>query len=217
MQDLKISDISEENKTPLNNTDSMRYSHECNIPLQNNIKRQRKIIYNKNIKTPTAQNLNVSCHIDSNAISSATKINTNTQSHSPHTIPNTYQSSINAPQQRIKKDQDSHHNSIFSNKHDSILQHTLYSHNSHTPLQPTSCITSPNCAKTSQTTHIKIQIENRIFSLNLENFNTPCRNKIFATFEQKKYSLEELLSMFITNLRNQNIAEMELLHILKSL
>lgn len=217
MQDLKISDISEENETPLNNTDSIQYSHECNIPLQNNTKRQRKIIYNKNIKTPTEQNLNMSCHIDSNAISSAIRINTNTQSHSFHTAPNTYQSSTNTPQQRIKKDQDSQHNNIFSNKHDSALQHTLHSHNGHTPLQPTSCITSPNCAKTSQTTHIKIQIENRIFSLNLENFNTPCRNKIFATFEQKKYSLEELLSMFITNLRNQTIAEIELLHILKSL
>ena len=189
MQDLKISDISEENETPLNNTDSIQYSHECNIPLQNNTKRQRKIIYNKNIKTPTEQNLNMSCHIDSNAISSAIRINTNTQSHSFHTAPNTYQSSTNTPQQRIKKDQDSQHNNIFSNKHDSALQHTLHSHNGHTPLQPTSCIASSNCTKTSQTTHIKIQIENRIFSLNLENFNAPCRNKIFATFEHILKSL----------------------------
>ncbi len=68
-------------------------------------------------------------------------------------------------------------------------------------------------------THITIQIEQRKFCLSLENLDSACRQKIVHIFAQKQYTLEELLTLFVTTLRDQSCAEQELmriLHILES-
>ncbi|RDU64973.1 hypothetical protein CQA53_06955 [Helicobacter didelphidarum] len=66
--------------------------------------------------------------------------------------------------------------------------------------------------------HLKIHVEGRLFSLNLTHLNIQCRNKIFQVFDQKSnYTLEEILIMFVTNLRDQTLAEMQLLDLLVEL
>ncbi|STQ87106.1 hypothetical protein LS73_009505 [Helicobacter muridarum] len=64
---------------------------------------------------------------------------------------------------------------------------------------------------------IQITVENRIFSLNLENLGMRCRDTITRLFKDKNYSLEELLVLFLTNIRDQSLAEIELDSILQSL
>lgn len=64
---------------------------------------------------------------------------------------------------------------------------------------------------------IKITVENRIFNLNLDNFEAHCRNNIMQIFKDKDYSLEELLVLFVSNIRDQSLAETELNKILQSL
>lgn len=64
---------------------------------------------------------------------------------------------------------------------------------------------------------IQITIESRIFSLNLGNLETRCRETIIRLFKDKNYSLEELLVLLLTNIRDQSIAEIELNNILQSL
>lgn len=66
-------------------------------------------------------------------------------------------------------------------------------------------------------THITIQVENRKFSLSLEKLDVVCRKKIMGIFAQKKYSLEELLTLFVMTLRDQSAAEQELINILEIL
>lgn len=66
-------------------------------------------------------------------------------------------------------------------------------------------------------THVTIQIEQRKFHLSLENLDIMCRQKIIAMFAQKHYSLEELLTLFVTMLRDQSFAEQELLALVKQL
>lgn len=66
-------------------------------------------------------------------------------------------------------------------------------------------------------THVTIQVEQRKFHLSLENLDIICRQKIIAMFEQKQYSLEELLTLFVTTLRDQSFAEQELLALLQQL
>ncbi|GAB0172961.1 hypothetical protein [Helicobacter trogontum] len=68
-------------------------------------------------------------------------------------------------------------------------------------------------------THLTIQIENRKFCLSLEKLDFICRQKIVGIFAQRQYTLEELLTLFVTTLRDQSAAEQELMrivHILKS-
>ncbi len=70
---------------------------------------------------------------------------------------------------------------------------------------------------TQQETFIRIYIEKRTFSLNLENFNEISKHKIISLFHEKHYTLEEILTLLITLLRDQSIAEQELANILKTL
>ncbi|RDU70496.1 hypothetical protein CQA66_08010 [Helicobacter aurati] len=65
--------------------------------------------------------------------------------------------------------------------------------------------------------NINITVENRIFNLNLENLEIRCRNNIIQIFKDKNYSLEELLVLFVSNIRDQSLAEIELNNILQSL
>lgn len=64
---------------------------------------------------------------------------------------------------------------------------------------------------------ITIRVEDRIFNLNLENLEDHCRKNILHIFKDKSYSLEELLVLFVSNLRDQSLAEKELSHIIQSL
>lgn len=66
-------------------------------------------------------------------------------------------------------------------------------------------------------THLTIQVEHRKFCLSLEKLDSVCRKKIMNIFEQKQYSLEELLTLFVTTLRDQSAAEQELVNILSLL
>lgn len=66
-------------------------------------------------------------------------------------------------------------------------------------------------------THITIQVENRKFCLSLEKLDSICRQKIINIFAQKKYSLEELLTLFVSMLRDQSVAEQELTRIVLTL
>lgn len=62
--------------------------------------------------------------------------------------------------------------------------------------------------------NLTIQVEHRKFCLSLEKLDKKCRKKIIGIFAQKQYSLEELLTLFVTTLRDQSVAEQELINIL---
>lgn len=62
-----------------------------------------------------------------------------------------------------------------------------------------------------------ITIEHRAFNLRLENLDPHCVSKIVEIFEGKTYDLEGLLTLFITNIRMQSLAEVELGKIIQSL
>ena len=62
-----------------------------------------------------------------------------------------------------------------------------------------------------------ITIEHRAFNLRLENLDPHCVSKIVEIFEGKTYDLEGLLTLFITNIRMQSLAEVELGKIVQSL
>lgn len=66
-------------------------------------------------------------------------------------------------------------------------------------------------------THLTIQVEHRKFCLSLEKLDVVCRKKIMRIFAQKQYSLEEILTLFVTTLRDQSVAEQELINILRLL
>lgn len=63
---------------------------------------------------------------------------------------------------------------------------------------------------------IKIQerTQERSFKINLSNLDSNCRKKIIESFENKTYTIEDILSMFILNLRNQAMAEVQIIEIL---
>ena len=58
--------------------------------------------------------------------------------------------------------------------------------------------------------HLKIHIEDKLFRLNLENLDSECRAKVLSIFKEKNYKIEEVLVMFISNIREQSIAETQL-------
>ena len=66
-------------------------------------------------------------------------------------------------------------------------------------------------------THLTIQVESRKFCLSLEKLDFICRQKIVSIFAQKQYTLEELLTLFVTTLRDQSAAEQELMRIVQAL
>lgn len=66
-------------------------------------------------------------------------------------------------------------------------------------------------------THLTIQVESRKFCLSLEKLDSICRQKIVSIFAQKQYTLEELLTLFVTTLRDQSAAEQELMRIVQAL
>ncbi len=74
-----------------------------------------------------------------------------------------------------------------------------------------------NMQITSLQQDIKIYIDKRVFSLSLDNFNENSKNKIIDLFYQRHYTLEELLAIFIKMLKDQSLAEQELLNIVKIL
>lgn len=71
--------------------------------------------------------------------------------------------------------------------------------------------------KTPIPTHLTIQVESRKFCLSLEKLDSICRQKIVSIFAQKQYTLEELLTLFVTTLRDQSAAEQELMRIVQAL
>lgn len=67
--------------------------------------------------------------------------------------------------------------------------------------------------------HIRItdRAGERSFKINLSNLDSITRLKIIESFENKSYSIENLLESFINNIRNQAAAELEILKLIEKL